>query len=89
MYCTIRLAKTKALISFKVLRLCFRICKMLFFSRRGLYIFRFTICCMYYICVNCIFVISCLSICFIYVYKQITFIVMTVLHTNAIPCNGP
>ena len=38
-YCTIRLAKTKALVSFKVLRLCFRICKMLFFSRRGLYIY--------------------------------------------------
>ena len=53
-YCTIRLANSKALISFKVLRLCFRICKMLFFSRRGLYIFRFIICCMYmcklYIC---------------------------------------
>ena len=54
MYCTIRLAKTKALISFKVLRLCFGICKKLFFSRRGLHIFRFIICNMYmcklYIC---------------------------------------
>ena len=50
-YCTIRLANSKALISFKVLRLCFRICKMLFFSRRGLYMFRFIICCMYmYMC---------------------------------------
>ena len=48
-YCTIRLANSKALISFKVLRLCFR--KMLIFSRRGLYIFRFIICCMYmYMC---------------------------------------
>ena len=34
-YCTIQVAKTKALISFAVTALCFRICKSLVFSRRG------------------------------------------------------
>ena len=61
MYCTIRLAKTKALISFKVLRLCFRMCKCCF-SLDAAYIFfvsLFVACTC--ICVNCIFVISCLS----------------------------
>ena len=39
MDCTIRIAKTKALVSFAVtdLRLCFRICKNPVFSRRGSY----------------------------------------------------
>ena len=37
MDCTIRVAKTKALISFADLRLCFRICKKPVFSRCGSY----------------------------------------------------
>ena len=43
------------------------------------------------ICVNCIFVISCrVRVCVLFnVSKQITLIVMTVLHLNSIPCYGP